>query len=160
MGHVTLAVERSGTVIADILFASESKSGDRFTFSGIKFSFFESVIKSAHPHRFRRRCALFAVNTNPKQCFTKNTEFGCEWLSGDDGSRTRVQKPIPRSSTIIVGCLTFPLPRGSGRPHGFGSFILRPYVQSLAQVVSHKVDARIPKCECSGADGKPLGCVC
>ena len=48
MGHVTLAVERSGTVIADILFASESKSGDRFTFSGIKFSFLESVIKETH----------------------------------------------------------------------------------------------------------------
>nr|DAK18873.1 MAG TPA: hypothetical protein [Caudoviricetes sp.] len=56
--------------------------------------------------------------------------------------------------------MTFPLPRGSGRPHGFGSFILRPCAQSLTQVVSHKVDARIPKCECSGADGKPLGCVC
>ena len=48
MGHVTFAVERSGTVIADILFASESKSEDRSTFSGIKFSFHESVIKKAY----------------------------------------------------------------------------------------------------------------
>ena len=79
---------------------------------------------------------------------------------GDDGSRTRVQKPIPRSSTIIVGCLTFPLPRGSRRPRGFGSFMLRPCAQSLTQVVSHNVDARVPECECFRSDGKPLGCVC
>ena len=34
----------------------------------------------------------------------------------------------------------------------YGSFILRPRAQSLARVVSHIVDARIPKCECPGAD--------
>ena len=74
MGHVTLAVERSGTVIADMLFASESKSGDRFTFSGIKRSFLESVIKRARIRTVSGVDALFVMNTNPKQCFTKNTE--------------------------------------------------------------------------------------
>ena len=41
--------------------------------------------------------------------------------SGADGSRTRVQKPIPCSSTIIVRHLTFPLSCGEGHPQKFSS---------------------------------------
>ena len=81
--------------------------------------------------------------------------------SGVEGSRTPVQKPIPCPSTIIVrylrrsfSCIFPPLPDNerSGR---FGSFMVRPRGQSLARVVSHIVDARIPECGCPGADKPP-----
>ena len=42
---------------------------------------------------------------------------------GVEGSRTPVQKPIHRPSTIIVRRLEFPPPYGGARPYGFGSFI-------------------------------------
>ena len=72
--------------------------------------------------------------------------------SGLDGSRTRVQKPIPCPSTS-VGChLTFPLPSGDRHPGGFSSFMIRPLAQSLANVVSHMVEAWVLKCECSRSD--------
>ena len=48
---------------------------------------------------------------------------------GLDGSRTRVQKPIPCPSTIIVnylGLLPFPPISGNWHPDIFGSFIIRP----------------------------------
>ena len=56
---------------------------------------------------------------------------------GAEGNRTPVRKPIPCSSTIIVRYLTFPPPPENGHPDGFSSFILRPYAQSFAYVVSH-----------------------
>ena len=41
---------------------------------------------------------------------------------------------------------------GNEHPDMLGSFIIRPYAQSLTYVVSHIVDARILKCECPRAD--------
>nr|DAZ40787.1 MAG TPA: hypothetical protein [Caudoviricetes sp.] len=48
--------------------------------------------------------------------------------------------------------MTFPLPSEKGHPDGFSSFIIRPYAQSFAYVVSHIVDARVLKCGCSKSD--------
>ena len=75
--------------------------------------------------------------------------------AGDDGSRTRVQEPIPRSSTIIADYLTFPLPDEKRHPSGFSSFMIRPRAQSFARVVSHIVDAWVLKCECLRSDARP-----
>ena len=72
--------------------------------------------------------------------------------NGSDGSRTRVQKPIPCPSTSLVCYLTFPLPHENRHPYGFSSFMLRPQVQSLACVVSHIVEAWILRCECLRSD--------
>ena len=83
------------------------------------------------------------------------------WSSGVDGSRTRVQKPIPCTSTIIVrypgrACPDlFPHRVGNEQPSLLSSFMIRPRAQSLTRVVSHIVDARIPRCECPGADKPP-----
>ena len=83
------------------------------------------------------------------------------FASGVEGSRTPVQKPIPCPSTIIVrySGRTFSrlFPPGSDNEQSvpFGSFMVRPRGQSLARVVSHIVDARIPACECPGADKPP-----
>lgn len=73
-------------------------------------------------------------------------------LNGADGIWTRVQKPIPCSSTIIVCSLTFPPSAGSRHPADFSSFILRPYRQSLLHVVSYIIDARFLTCRCAKAD--------
>lgn len=75
-----------------------------------------------------------------------------DFFSGAEGNRTPVRKSIPCSSTIIVLYLTFPLPSEKGHPDGFSSFIIRPYAQSFAYVVSHIVDARVLKCGCSKSD--------
>ncbi len=64
---------------------------------------------------------------------------------GVDGSRTRVQKPIHRTSTIIVHLLGFPLPDSDRRLSGFGSFILRTHAQSFAHAVSCLFDAGYPR---------------
>ena len=78
--------------------------------------------------------------------------------NGVDGSRTRVQKPIPCTSTIIVRYLDrtcsglFPPAPGNEHPDAFSSFMIRPCAQSLTHVVSHIVDARILRCECPRAD--------
>ena len=77
------------------------------------------------------------------------------FFDGLDGSRTRVQKPIPCTSTIIVryrGQDPFPPVSGNEHPGTFSSFMIRPYTQSLMYVVSHIVDARILRCECPRAD--------
>lgn len=74
------------------------------------------------------------------------------FFSGLDGSRTRVQKPIPCPSTSVVYSLTFPPPHENKHPCGFSSFMIRPQVQSLACVVSHRVEAWILKCECPRSD--------
>jgi hypothetical protein len=74
---------------------------------------------------------------------------------GVDGSRTRVQKLIHCSSTIIVvylGCPTFPPECSKQQPHPFSSFILRPMTQSFVKVVSYKVEAWVLKCRCSRSD--------
>lgn len=79
-------------------------------------------------------------------------------VSGPGGSRTRVQKPIPCTSTIIVRSLSFPLPHGNEHPYGFSSFIIRLPAQSFADIVSRIVGARLPECGCPGADMQHLGC--
>ena len=73
-------------------------------------------------------------------------------FSGLDGSRTRVQKPIPCPSTSVVHNLTFPLQFRYEHRNCFSSFIIRPRVQSFARVVSHIVEAWVLKCECSRSD--------
>ena len=99
---------------------------------GFRFVHSESI-KKPHKHWiFQQLCGL------PK--------------SGAEGNRTPVRKSIPCSSTIIVLYLTFPLPSEKGHPDGFSSFIIRPYAQSFAYVVSHIVDARVLKCGCSKSD--------
>ena len=77
--------------------------------------------------------------------------------SGVDGSRTRVQKPIPCPSTIIVrylGELISPVPSFGWKRTAFRIWqpLIRPCARSATHVVSHIVDARILKCECSRAD--------
>ena len=52
---------------------------------------------------------------------TERHGFGYGSQSGVDGSRTRVQKPIPCPSTIIVCFLTFPSSNGNKHPFGYGS---------------------------------------
>ena len=42
-------------------------------------------------------------------------------VSGPDGSRTRVQEPIPCSSTIIVRSFSFPPSCGNEHPQNFSS---------------------------------------
>ena len=79
-------------------------------------------------------------------------------LSGPGGNRTRVQKPIPCTSTIIVRSLRFPLLHGNEHPCRFGSFILRLTAQSFAAIVSHMFDAGFPMCECVRSDMQHLGC--
>ena len=77
--------------------------------------------------------------------------------SGPGGNRTRVQKPVPCTSTIIVSSFSFPLPHGNGHPCGFSSFMIRLTAQSFAVIVSHMFDAGSLRCECPGADMRQLG---
>ena len=87
--------------------------------------------------------------------------FGTSRSNGVEGSRTPVQKPIPCPSTIIVRypgrsfSRLFPPVADNEQSAIFGSFMIRPRGQSLARVVSHIVDARIPECGCPGADKPP-----
>ena len=96
------------------------------------------------------------LRSQASACFTRiPPTFGGSLLmkiSGLDGSRTRVQKPIPCPSTSVVCYLTFPPPHENKHPCGFSSFMIRPQVQSLACVVSHIVEAWVLKCECSRSD--------
>ena len=77
--------------------------------------------------------------------------------SGPGGNRTRVQKSVPCTSTIIVRSFRFPLPHGNEHPCGVSSFMIRPVAQSFASVVSHMFDAGFPTCECIGSDMRQLG---
>ncbi len=79
-------------------------------------------------------------------------EFDLFSFSGAEGNRTPVQKTFHRTSTIIVCYLSFPPSTGSRHPADFSSFMIRPYVQSLAYVVSHIVEAGFLNCEWSKAD--------
>jgi len=81
----------------------------------------------------------------------KSTFYGT-FRDGSDGSRTRVQKPIPCPSTIIVSQCSFPPPDGDWHSSGFGSFIIRPQAQSFACVVSCIVDAWVLRCRCPKSD--------
>ena len=79
-------------------------------------------------------------------------------LSGPGGNRTRVQKPIPCTSTIIVRSFSFPLLYGNEHPYRFSSFILRLTAQSFAGIVSHMFDTGFPTCECIRSGMQHLGC--
>ena len=79
-------------------------------------------------------------------------------LSGPGGNRTRVQKPIPCTSTIIVRSFSFPLLHGNEHPCRFSSFILRLTAQSFADIVSHMFDTGFPMCECIRSGMQHLGC--
>lgn len=79
------------------------------------------------------------------------------FVTGPGGSRTRVQKSIPCTSTIIVRSFSFPPPHGNEHPCGFSSFMIRLSVQSFADIVSRMVGARFPRCGCPGADMRQLG---
>ena len=72
--------------------------------------------------------------------------------NGPDGSRTRVQRPIPCTSTSVVGFFRFPPPPGNRHPDGFGSFMIRPDAQSFASVVSYMDEARVRSCRCVRSD--------
>ena len=70
---------------------------------------------------------------------------------GLGGSRTRVQKPIQRTSTIIDGFFAlrhFPRKRENSQSRISGSFIIRPSAQSLTDVVSCFHDAVSEGCRC------------
>ena len=72
--------------------------------------------------------------------------------SGPDGSRTRVRRKIPCPSTSVVYYFTFPPHSENKHPKCFSSFMIRPMPQSFGNVVSHIVEARVLKCECSKSD--------
>ena len=72
--------------------------------------------------------------------------------NGLDGSRTRVQRPIPCPSTSVVCSWRFPPMIRNKQPITFGSFMLRPTAQSFADVVSHIVEARLRWCGCHRSD--------
>ena len=85
-----------------------------------------------------------------KEYRSRKPPFLLMFFSGVDGSRTRVQKPIRRPSTIIVHLLGFPLPDSDRRLSGFGSFMIRTYAQSIAYAVSHLFDAGLSEDRYSG----------
>ena len=97
-------------------------------------------------------------------CFhiTKKTlrhqPFRSDAANGAGGNRTRVQKPIPCTSTIIVRSFSFPLLHGNEHPYRFSSFILRLTAQSFADIVSHIFDTGFPMCECIRSGMQHLGC--
>lgn len=107
-------------------------------------------------------CCLYFRQYTKQNIFLYMTisyaEFDLIRLNGPGGNRTRVQKPIPCTSTIIVRSFSFPLPYGNEHPYGFSSFIIRLQVQSFASIVSRIVGARFPECGCPGADMQQLGC--
>lgn len=73
------------------------------------------------------RTIPISIGWNVKNIFFKIYPlFKYCWLTcvignGADGGRTRVQKPVPCSSTIIVCLLTFPLPCEDRHPQSFSS---------------------------------------
>ena len=62
------------------------------------------------------------------------------------------------ASPITVAVLTFPQLYAHRQAYRFSSFMIHLPEQSLSGKVSHKVDARLLKCECNRTDGQHLGC--
>ena len=88
----------------------------------------------------------------------RHQPFRSDAANGAGGNRTRVQKPIPCTSTIIVRSFSFPLLHGNEHPYRFSSFILRLTAQSFADIVSHIFDTGFPMCECIRSGMQHLGC--
>ena len=88
----------------------------------------------------------------------RHQPFRSDAANGAGGNRTRVQKPIPCTSTIIVRSFSFPLLHGNEHPYRFSSFILRLTAQSFADIVSHMFDTGFPMCECIRSGMQHLGC--
>ena len=61
-------------------------------------------------------------------------------------------------SPITVAVLTFPWIYAHRQAYNLSSFMIHLPGQSLPGKVSHKVDARLLKCECNRTDGQHLGC--
>ena len=61
-------------------------------------------------------------------------------------------------SPITVADLTFPRQHAHRQAYNLSSFMIHLPGQSLPGKVSHIVDARFLKCECSRADEQRLGC--
>lgn len=80
-----------------------------------------------------------------KEEMPENQAFPTIFPNGPGGSRTRVQKPIPCTSTIIVSSFRFPRLHENGHPYSFGSFMIRLTAQSLTAIVSHKSRCQILK---------------
>lgn len=130
----------------------------------LHFHFIIQIIlsKSQLIHDNNNLCTNFLLENSYFLQYTKQNRFlytirsytEFDWFSfnGVDGSRTRVQKPIPCPSTSVVYSLTFPPRPGNKHPEHFSSFMLRPYAQSFAYVVSHMFEAGILRCECPRAD--------
>ena len=130
----------------------------------LHFHFIIQIIlsKSQLIHDNNNLCTNFLLENSYFLQYTKQnrflytirsyTEFDLFSFNGVDGSRTRVQKPIPCPSTSVVHNLTFPLQFRYEHRNCFSSFIIRPRVQSFARVVSHIVEAWVLKCECSRSD--------
>lgn len=78
------------------------------------------------------------------------------YFYGVGGSRTRVQKSIPRPSTIIVHLLRFPPSDNDERFSEFGSFMIRTHAQSFAYAVSCLFDASAPADRYSGLTAAAL----
>lgn len=97
---------------------------------------------------------LFTV-TNKTTCLPHEKNFS-KWTR-------RESNPCPKAHSLSFyyhslsicrrSCSgTFPPESGSRHPDPFGSFMIRLQGQSLTCIVSHIVDARVLKCECSKSD--------
>lgn len=93
------------------------------------------------------------LRSQASACFIRiPPTFGGSFLmktSGLDGSRTHVQKPFHRSSTIIADYLTFPLTDEKQHPSVFSSFMLLLHTQSFVYRVPYK-------CRCLNLSRRPL----
>ena len=74
------------------------------------------------------------------------------------GNRSAAAARAVKASPITVADLTFPRQHAHRQAYCFSSFMIHLPGQSLPGKVSHKVDARLLKCECNRTDGQHLGC--
>lgn len=120
----------------------------------LHFHFIIQIIlsKSQLIHDNNNLCTNFLLENSYFLQYTKQnrflytiksyTEFDLFSFNGVDGSRTRVQKLIHCSSTIIVDYLTFPPVHENQHSCTFSSFINLLPAQSFADNVPYKVDAK------------------
>ena len=120
----------------------------------LHFHFIIQIIlsKSQLIHDNNNLCTNFLLENSYFLQYTKQNRFlytirsytEFDWFSfnGVDGSRTRVQKQIPCTSTSVVCDLTFPPPRAHRQAQGFSSFIITETRQSLSVLVPRVNDVR------------------